>query len=137
MKKLILLAALIIMAATTYGQTFKKGNYIIIHVFTVTLAPNVTLEQFFDFAKNKVLPEWEKNMPGMKNYLAKGTLGECANCYGMVRTYKSKAVLDKFYNEDSSMTEITKAITTKMQPLLDELGKLGTPTTKWTRWEIQ
>ena len=137
MKKLILISALILVVGTIYGQTFKKGNRCTIHVISVSPAPNVTVEQYFDFFKNKVIPEMEKNMPGVKSYVAKGVRGECLNCYSYIRTYKSKTDQDKYFNEDGSSTEISKAITKKVQPLLDEMGKLGTFTSSNTVWEIQ
>jgi len=137
MKKLILIVALIITGGVTYGQSFNKGNRFTLHVITVTPAPNVTMDQFFNFFKDKAIPEWEKNMPEAKCYLAKGIRGECANCYSFVRTFKSKKDQYKYFNEDGSSTEITKAITDKLKPLMDELGKLGTFTTRNTTWEIQ
>jgi hypothetical protein len=137
MKKLILIAAVILMTGITYGQTFNKGNCIIVHVLTVTPAPNVTLVQYFDFFKNKYIPEMEKNMAGVKGYVVKGVKGDCVNCYGVIRIYKSKADQDKYFNEDGSTTEIMNAINEKMKPILDEMGKLGTVTTKNTTWEIQ
>ena len=137
MKRLILIAAVFMMAGTIYGQTFNKGNCFIIHVLTVTPAPNATLDQYFDFFKNKYIPEMEKNMPGVKGYVVKGVKGECVNCYGAIRIYKSKADQDKYFNEEGSNTEIMNAVNEKMKPLLDEMEKLGTVTTKNTTWEIQ
>jgi hypothetical protein len=137
MKKLFLIAALILIAGTSYCQTFNKGNRFTLHVITVTPSPNVTVDQFFDFFKNKINPELEKNMPGVKCYVAKGVRGECLNCFSFIRTYKSKADQDKYFNEDGSSTEIYKAINEKLKSLMDELGKLGTYTAKNTVWEIQ
>ena len=77
MKKLILIAALIIVAGTIYGQNFKKGHFVGSHVMTITLNPK----------------------GGMND------LGNAANA--------------------------------KLQPLTDELAKLGTYTSKYTDWVIQ
>ena len=137
MKKLILIAVLIIIAGIAYGQTFKKGNRFSVHVVTVTPAPNVTVEQFLNFYKDKIIPELEKNIPESKYYIAKSIRGECANCWSLVSTFKSKKDHDKYFNEDGSQKEIYIAIMNKLKPLTDEWGKMGTYKRTYTTWEIQ
>jgi hypothetical protein len=124
MKKLILIAAVILMAGCTYGQTLQKGNFIGFHVNTINLDPNVTLNQFLDVWKNKVGPEYEKNFQ-CKYYLVKGIRGEC------------EADRDKFFKKDGELNEVGQAAMDKMKPVLDELAKLGATTSKYTDWVIQ
>jgi hypothetical protein len=138
MKKLILIAALIILAGSTYAQVLKKGNTLSLHVFTIILNPGVTTEQYLQFCKNKYIPAWEENFQGLKVYMVKGIKGECTNCDGIILAWKTKADMTKYYNPDGSGTELTKAANAKMKSLIDELGKLVKMTNdKYTSWEIQ
>ena len=136
MKKLILIAAVILMAGCTYGQTLQKGNFIGFHVHTINLDPNVTLNQFLDVWKNKVGPEYEKNFQ-CKYYLVKGIRGECENCFAGMMVWKSEADRDKFFKKDGELNEVGQAAMDKMKPVLDELAKLGATTSKYTDWVIQ
>jgi hypothetical protein len=138
MKKLILIVTIILMAGTTYGQTLKKGTIISLHVFTLTLSPGVTMDQYLDFCKTKYIPAFEKNFPGGSMYVIRGIKGECLNCNGTMTYWKTKTDMEKYYNKDGSATEITKATNAKLKPITDEFGKLGKITDrKYTSWEIQ
>jgi len=137
MKKLILIAAVILMAGITYGQGLQKGNLIGTHVVTVSLMPGVTIEKFMDFYKTKVIPEIEKNVPNMKEYVVKSIRGENVNSFGMIAVFKSAQDRDKYYNSDGSDTELGKSVNEKLKTVMDELGKLGTLTTKYNDWIVQ
>ena len=137
MKKLILIAAVILMAGITYGQGLQKGNLIGTHVVTVSLMPGVTIEKFMDFYKTKVIPEIEKNVPNMKEYVVKSIRGENMNSFGMIVVFKSAQDRDKYYNSDGSDTELGKSVNEKLKTVMDELGKLGTLTTKYNDWIVQ
>jgi len=137
MKKLILIAAVILMAGITYGQGLQKGNLIGTHVVTVSLMPGVTMEKFMDFYKTKVIPEIEKNVPNMKGYIVKGIRGENKDSFGEIFVFKSSQERDKYYNADGSDTELGKSVNAKVKPVMDELGKLGTITSKYTDWIVQ
>ncbi len=138
MKKLILTAALILVAGTAFGQSLQKGNLIGIHVLTVDLKPGVTMEQWKEFYISKVMPEGEKHSPDWKVYLVKGIRGENENSIGFIHVIKSEEHRGKYLNEDGSITELAKAIQEKLNPVNEELEKLGTYTsTKYTDWLIQ
>ena len=96
MKKLILIAAVILMAGITYGKGLQKGNLIGTHVVTVSLMPGVTMEKFMDFYKTKVIPEIEKNVPNMKEYIVKGIRGENKDSFGEIFVFKSSQERDKY-----------------------------------------
>jgi len=136
MKKLFFITAFIIMAGVTYGQTLQKGNFIGFHVYTVNLAPDVTMNQFLEVWKNKINPGYEKNFQ-VKSYIVKGIRGECENCFGGMVIWESEAVRDKFFNEEGGLNEVGQAARDKMQPALDELATLGEFTSKYTDWVIQ
>jgi hypothetical protein len=138
MKKLFLIAALIMMAGTIYGQTLKKGNTLGLHVFTITLNSGVTMDQYLDFCKTKWIPVYEKNFRGVKVYVLKGIKGECLNCDGMILAWKTKADMERYYKPDGSATEIGNAANAKINPIYDELLKMVKMTdAKYTDWEVQ
>jgi hypothetical protein len=137
MKKLIFLTGLFLFTGITFGQGLQKGNLIGTHVVTVSLMPGVTMEKFMDFYKTKVIPEIEKNTPNMKEYLLKGIRGENKDSFGAIVVFKSSQERDKYYNADGSDTELGKSVNAKVKPVMDELGKLGTITSKYTDWIIQ
>jgi len=136
MKKLILLAAFVLVACATFGQTLQKGNFIGFHVYTINLDPDVTMNQALEAWKNKVVPAWEKNF-GCKSYIVKGIRGECENCFGSMVIWESEADRDQFFNEEGGLNEVGQAAMDKIQPTLDELAKLGEFTSKYTDWVIQ
>ncbi len=137
MKKLILIAAVILMAGITYGQGLQKGNLVGTHVVTVSLKPGVTMEKYIDFYKTRLFPEMEKNMPNWKFYLVKGIRGENINSFGFIIIIKSVQDRDKYYNADESDSELGKSVNVKLKPVMDELEKLGTDTSKYTDWIVQ
>jgi flagellar capping protein FliD len=126
------------MTGLTFGQTLQKGNTLSLHYYTLTLNEGVTMDNYLDFFKTKYKPAFEKNFSGVKIYLINGIKGEHINYSGIIVAWKSKATMEKYYNQDGSATEITKTINTKMKPLQDELLKLAKMTdSKYTSWEIQ
>jgi hypothetical protein len=137
MKKLILIAVVILMAGITYGQGLQKGNLVGTHVVTVSLKPGVTMEKYIDFYKTRVFPEMEKNMPNWKFYLVKGIRGENINSFGFIIIIKSVQDRDKYYNADESDSELGKSVNVKLKPVMDELEKLGTNTSKYSDWIVQ
>ena len=137
MKKLILTAAFIfLLMGVMFGQPLQKGNLIGTHVSTVDLKPDVTMEQFQQFFISKVIPEIEKHYPGWKAYSVKGIRGENENSIGAIYVIKSEEHRDKYYNEDGSLNELGTATQEKLNPVFEELEKLGTFTSTYTDWLI-
>jgi len=138
MKKLIFTAAITLLSlGISFGQSLQKGNVLGLHVITVTLKPGVTMEQYIDFYLEKYMPEAEKNFPGIKGYIIKGVRGENENKFGIVFSFKSVEVRDKYFPEPDKMSELANAGFQKLQPLTDELDKLGSYTSVYTDWVIQ
>jgi hypothetical protein len=137
MKKLILFAAMILMTGLAFGQSLQKGTLIGTHVITITPNSGVTVDKCMEFVKTKLIPEMAKNIPDWKVYLLKGIRGENNNSFGLLYVIKSAQERDKYYNADGSDSELMKSVNAKLKPITDELGKLGTLTTKYTDWIIQ
>ena len=137
MKKLILTAALLLLVGTTFGQTLQKGNLVGFHVMTITLNPDVTMDQYIDFSVTRYIPEFEKNFPGVKLYLVKGIRGENENSFGLIFLFESDEIRNKYFNEDGTLNELGKSAEEKLQPMIEEGEKLGTYTSIYTDWVIQ
>jgi len=137
MKKLFITSALVLIASLTFGQTLEKGNLIGIHVMTVQLDPDVTMNQFKAFFVDKMIPEAEKHFTGMRIFLLKGVRGENNNSMGLLYFFESVKDRDKFFNEDGSQNELGAAAWEKLAPINEELSKLGTWSTTFTDWIIQ
>ena len=138
MKKLIFLAAFLVMTVAIFGQTLQKGNVIGMHVGTMILDPNVTYNQFKDFWINKFIPEWDKQFKGdIKLYLAEGDRGADVNCISVLYVFKSVEVRDKYFNKEGASTELMNSI--QIDPsIMEAFGKLGTYSEKhYTDWIIQ
>lgn len=136
MKKYFLSVVFILFAVIISGQSFEKGNYVGFHVLTINLNQDVTMEQYLDVYKNKVLPAYENNLQS-KCYLIKSSLGECENCVGVIIVWKSEADRNKFWKKDGGVTELGQTTMDKVQPQIEELKKLGTSTSKYTDWIVQ
>jgi hypothetical protein len=136
MKKLLLIAAVILFTVNSSCQTFQKGTFIGFHVMTIKLDPNVTLNQFMDFWNTKAKAAYEKIYEG-NIYVLKGIRGENVDCFAMMMVWKSNADRDKFYDKDGNLSEYGKAAEAKFKPIADEMAKLGTVTTKYTDWIVQ
>lgn len=136
MKKLFVLAALILITGSVFGQSLKKGNFVGFHVMTITLNPNVTMDQYLDVFINKVIPADNKYFQS-KSYVAKGVRGECVNCISWIMVWDTEAGRNKFFNSEGGMNDAGKDAMAKVQPAIDELNKLGTFTSKYTDWVVQ
>jgi hypothetical protein len=137
MKKVILLIVLMGISEITFGQSFEKGNLLGFHVLTIELDPDVTFNQFKDFYNDKVIPELNKYFPDTKTYLVFGTGGANKNSLGMITVFESEEVKDRYYNKDGSRTELGKSAWEKVDPVRNELYKLGAVDAKYTDWVIQ
>jgi hypothetical protein len=139
MKKLILLAAFLMVAGAIFGQTLQKGNLIGVHVMDLKLQPDVTYNQWKDFYLNTVIPKNEELTQGdLKIYLIEGIRGENKNEIGIIYLFKSEAVRDKYMNDDGSATEFGKPLFEKLNKIFEELGKFEkSSNTTFTDWIVQ
>jgi len=137
MKKLLVISALLLFAGIAFGQTLQKGNLIGVHVLSIDLKPGVTMDQYIDFFNENTKPAWEKNQEGMKIFTMKGIRGEHMNEIGLIIQFTDEAARDKSFNADGSRSEFGEKMQEKMAPIMTEMKKLGTNTSKYTDWIIQ
>ena len=137
MKKFIIAAAFILFAGVAFGQTIQKGGSFGLHVLTIDLDPDVTMNQYLDFFINKFIPEMEKQFEGLKVIIMKGDRGEHINKIGWVNYFESEKDRDRYWPEIENSSEEGKAAMEKLQPMFDELEKLGTWSREYSGWVIQ
>lgn len=129
----------IFLTGITFCQTLKKGNLVGFHVGRVELMPGVTMEQYKAFCLNKLLPAYNKEFEGdIKVYTAGGERGEYINFMSRIMVIKSIKVRNKYFPSEGQTSDLMKKKMAKIQPLLDELEKLGTfKEDHYTDWVVQ
>jgi hypothetical protein len=107
----------------------------------VNLKPNVTIEDFIKFYVEHVLPEYEKNWPGLKGYLLKSFFSDSKNKFAIVWLFKTVEDRNRNFNADGSANELEKAALAKVKPIEDKLKAMyGDYTIQYTReddWVVQ
>ena len=137
MKKLIIAAVFILLTGTAFSQILQKGSLIGIHDFTVTLEPDVTMNQYLDFLINMHVPEYEKSFQGVKLFVLKGIRGEHESGYALIFYFESVKDRNRYFKDEGGFNEVGQSAWEKCQPTFDELNKLGTFSTVYTDWVIQ
>ena len=137
MKKLIIVTTLILISGFTFGQSLQKGSILSIHKMTVTLDPDVTMNQFIDFYENKWVVEVQKHLKGATHILLKGDRGENSNTFAVMLLMDSKEVRDKYFPEPDKPAEAWNAVMEKIRPTTLDLLKLGTYSSSYTDWVVQ
>ena len=126
------------MANFSFGQGLQKGNLFGVHVITVNLKPNATLDEFKTFFVNKVIPEYEKQWTGLKGYLVKSMRGPYKNSFAVVWLFETESARNKYFNADDSPNELEKSALEKVKPIEEELKKYRTYTIKYMDdWVVQ
>lgn len=136
MKKLIIALAIILCAGVAFGQHLEEGVVIALHRMEVTLNPGVSIDQYLGFWETKIGPEAEKAFPEITTHILKGIGVDNTHEYAGLYLYESMDALRKYWNEDGTPTEKGAAAMAKLQPLLEELSKLGTYTQTPSDWVV-
>ena len=141
LKRIVIIAAIFLIPAIYDAQELERGSLIGVHVVTVNLKPNVTIEDFIKFYVEHVLPEYEKNWPGLKGYLLKSFFSDSKNKFAIVWLFKTVEDRNRNFNADGSANELEKAALAKVKPIEDKLKAMyGDYTIQYTReddWVVQ
>jgi hypothetical protein len=136
MKRLIFAVAIVLVTGVAFGQTFKKGGVIALHRVEVTLAPGVSIDQFQEFYLNTVIPEFDKLMPGATFQFLKGIGENNQHQYASFHHWETLEAFHVYWNDGGTPTEKGAAAMAKLQPLLEDMNKLGTYTMVPGDWLI-
>jgi len=128
MKKLLIIAALVLFTGIAFGQTIKKGAILAIWETTLTLQPDVTMDQVLDFLTNKYYPGMNKFLEGdgVTFFLVQGNRGEQTGNIAWGIYCESEEVRNRYWPGDGSGSDEWRALLQKMQSLNEELNKLAT-----------
>ena len=120
------------------GDGLQKGNLFGVHVITVTLRPNVTIDEFKTFFISKVIPEYEKHWDGLKGYLVQSRRGEYKDRFAIVWLFTSEAARNRYFTRDDKPNALEKAAYLAVGPIEEELKKYGTYTIAYhDDWIVQ
>jgi len=123
------------------AEGLEKGNLIGIHIITVTLNPNVTMDEFRTAYVRDVLPEYEKNWPGLKGYLLKSFFSDSKHQFAIVWLFKTVADRDRNFDADGRANELEKAALERVKPAEEKFKKrYGTYDVQYTHeddWVVQ
>jgi len=140
-KFLFAIATVLLASIVSYAQGLRQGNLIGVHLVTVTLNPNVTMDEFRNFYVRDVLPEYEKSWPGLKGYLLKSFWGDARNQFAIIWLFDTEADRNRNFNADGTANDLEKAAYEKVKPIEEKLKKMyGTYTVKYTHeddWVVQ
>ena len=138
MKKILFILATIFISHLAFSQELKKNTLFGVHVLTIQLKPNATMEQFKTFFVNNVLPEYEKHWEGLKGYLVQSARGEYKNRFAIVWMFKTEAIRNKYFNADDTPNNLEETGLEKVKPINKELEKYGTYTIRYMDdWIVQ
>jgi hypothetical protein len=82
------------------------------------------MNQYLDFWETKLKPEAEKQYPGIKIFITRGTGGVNEFSYGLLYYIESVEVRDKYWPEDGKRSDVAEAGWEKIRPIWEELGKM-------------
>ncbi len=121
MRKLLVITALLLFAGIAFGQTLTKGSVMSVHNYSLTLQPDVTMNQFLEFWTNKVIPEIEKVWPGGKEIVMMGDRGKHKYEFAAILYFESVEQRDKLFPTEGDPNDAT--IPEGLVPIWEELGK--------------
>jgi hypothetical protein len=128
----------LLIAGITFGQNLQKGALLGLHTSTIVLNPDVTMNQYLSFLQDKYIPEFEKDLPGLKIYILKGKRGECTDCISMLMFFQTEALRDKYFKPEGEVNETGKAALDKLKRLFEEDSKMARSSKDvYTDWIIQ
>ncbi|HYV92597.1 MAG TPA: hypothetical protein VE978_12455 [Chitinophagales bacterium] len=125
-KGLISLAFALLLCSFSFGQTLHKGNLLGVHTLTPNLKEGVTMEDYVKFLKSKVIPAYNKALPGMTTYLIKSLRGQDSSSLGLIYMFDSEADRNKYFNSDGTPSKLLQDAEAKLSDIQKEMDKYQT-----------
>ena len=141
MKKLIIAAAIILLAGTAFSQTLQRGAHLGVQALTITLDPDVTMNQYLDFTLNTFIPEAEKHFSGMTAFLMGGgmEIGDSEEAkveYSIIYYFESEEVFNKYFDAEGNPNDAFMEAIEKLGPTSERMDKLGTNSAPTLGWKV-
>jgi hypothetical protein len=111
------------MTQLTAQNSDQNSPAVATHSITITLKPDVTVNQYIDFMNKKYIPEYEKNFPGSKMDASKNFITDKENQYFVRVIFESLKARDKYYMRGSGTSNKTKLAWGKMDLITSEASK--------------
>jgi hypothetical protein len=135
----VALAALL--TGVSHAEGLEPGNLMGLHMVSVTLKPNISLDEFEKAFVRDVLPEYEKNWPGLKAYLLKPFFHDSKNQFAIVWLFKTVGDRNRNFDANDRANELERAALAKVRPVEDRFKqKYGTYSVTYTHdddWVVQ
>jgi len=125
MRKLFIITALLLVTGLSFSQSLQKDGVVSIHVWTVKLNPDVTMNQFLEIWDNTFSALIKEVMPEMKPLVIKGIGKDYKYEYAGLYIWESIDEFRKYWNEDGSPTEKGMPVVEKLMSKMGVLEKYG------------
>lgn len=125
-RKAFLLLCLFIgigMTQLTAQKLDQNRKNVVFDSYVVTLRPGVSMDQYVDFLKTKVVPEYDKNFPGSKMTIGCPDSWREKNQYCFLYSFDSVKEFNKYITIGTEMSDEVKAATARMESVRQEGSK--------------
>jgi len=137
MKKFLIVTVFVLIAGIAFGQTLKKGGILALRPYTVTLQPDVTMNQYLDFMLNEYRSEVEEAFSGSKVFFLKGDRGAHQHGLAWIWYFDSPGVRAQYWDEEGNFTQAGAAATEKLSAVMERSNRLVVATeSDYTDWII-
>jgi hypothetical protein len=101
----------------------QNRKNVVIDAYIVTLRPGVTMDQYVDFLKTKVVSEYDKNFPGSKMTIGSPDSWRKKNQYCFLYSFDSVKEFNKYITKGTEMSDELKAARATMESVKQEGSK--------------
>jgi len=111
------------MTQLTAQKLDQNRKNVVFDSYIVTLRPGVTMDQYVDFLKTKVVSEYDKNFPGSKMTIGCPNPWREKNQFCFLYSFDSVKEFNKYITNGTEMSDEVKAATARMESVRQEESK--------------
>ncbi len=100
----------------------QNRKNVVFDSYIVTLRPGVTMNQYVDFLKTKVVSEYDKNFPGSKMTIGCPDSWREKNQYCFLYSFDSEKEFNKYIRNGTGMSDEPRAAWEKTRQSIEEEG---------------
>ena len=101
----------------------QNRKNVVFDSYIVTLRPGVTMDQYVDFLKTKVVSEYDKNFPGSNMTIGCPDSWREKNQYCFLYRFDSVKEFNKYITNGTEMSDEVKAARARMESVKQEESK--------------
>jgi len=101
----------------------QNRKNVVFDTYVVTLRPGVTMDQYVDFLKTKVVSEYDKNFPGSKMTIGCPDSWRKKNQYCFLYSFDSEKEFNKYITNGTEKSVEVKTATARMESVKQEGSK--------------